>query len=139
MEEEVEKSTFRTQPPLPNSVDPMEDNVNEEVDADTIFRLQESCCEEGKESNKHMEEEVNKSLMQQHTTPNYGESIEDHGIEEVDADNMFKITDHVCLKKHVSLNMKKILHTILKFRIQIIIFSVNVFRILISVTMCSQN
>ena len=80
MEEEVDNSTMQ-RPPLPNPVDIMEDRIDEQVDADNMFRLQESSCQEGMETHKHMEEEVDNSSVHHHAIANCGESIEDHVIQ----------------------------------------------------------
>ena len=98
MEEEVDNSTLQP-PPLANPEDSMEDRVDQDVDADNIFMLQESSCQEGMETHKHMEEEVDNSSMEHHGMPNCGESIEDHVNEEVNADNMFLFLIHCVRNK----------------------------------------
>lgn len=99
MEEEVDNSTMQ-RPPLPNPVDIMEDRIDEQVDADNMFRLQESSCQEGVETHKHMEEEVDNSSVHHHAIANCGGSIEDHVIEKVNADNMFLFTIH-CVREQI--------------------------------------
>ena len=94
MEEEVDNSTMQ-RPPLPNPVNIMEDRIDEQIDADNMFRLQESSCQEGMETHKHMEEDVDNSLVHHHAITNCGESIEDHVIQKVNADNMF-FYDSLC-------------------------------------------
>ena len=59
--------------------------------------LEESSRQEGMETLKHMEEEVEKSSMKRHAMPICGESKEDHVNEEVNADNMFFFTIH-CIR-----------------------------------------